>query len=66
MKKIEEDWPEIISDEPITREEYGRVGEAVGELTSAILDCKLKGLLNPNIAKQLRGFMTSVLVTLEE
>jgi hypothetical protein len=61
----EEEWPEIIGDED-THDEYGRVSEAVGELTSAILDCKFKKLMDPNIVKQLRNFLTGAIQTLDE
>lgn len=66
MQTLNEEWPEVITDEKEPKHEYGRVSDAVGELTSAILDCKLKGLLVPSTSKELRGFLTAVLQTLDE
>lgn len=59
------EWPEIIG-EMESCEEYSRISEAVGELTSAMLDAKMKGLLIPEISKSLWGFLEGVQKTLEE
>lgn len=64
--ELEEEWPEIVGDDSDSHDEYGRVSEAVGELTSAVLDCKIKGLMNLEISKQLRGFLVGVLNTLDK
>jgi hypothetical protein len=65
MKTVkEEEWPDILEDNK-SQEEYGRISDAVGELTSAILDCKFKELMTPGIANHLRGYFESVLMTLD-
>lgn len=61
-----EEWPDVIGEEPESREEYGRVSEAVGELTSAVLDCKMKGIMVPSVAKNLRDYLTAILHNLDE
>jgi hypothetical protein len=67
MQVLDEEWPDVIGEEePESREEYGRVSEAVGELTSSVLDCKMKGLVDKKVAKILRGYLTSILDNLEE
>lgn len=60
---VEEEWPDVVGDTE-SREEYSRISEAVGELTSSILDCKMKGLLVPDIAEDLSAFVEIVLVIL--
>jgi hypothetical protein len=60
-----EEWPDVIG-ETESREEFNRIVEAVGELTSAVLDCKVKGIMSSDVAKPLRDFLTSVLANLEE
>lgn len=60
MEIVDEEWPDVIGEEPDSREEYGRVSEAVGELTSAVLDCKMKGLVDEKVAKILRGYLVSI------
>jgi len=59
-------WPDVVFDESQPQEEYNRMVEAVGELTSAVLDCKVKGIMIPSVAKPMRDYLTSVLATLEE
>lgn len=60
-----DEWPDVIGEvEP--QEEYGRLVEAVGELTSAVLDCQMKGLLIPSTTEGLCGFLTSILSTLKK
>lgn len=67
MEVLDEEWPDIIGEEePESREEYGRVSEAVGELTSSILDCKMKGLVNKKVSKILHSYLTSILDNLDE
>lgn len=66
MKVLEEEWPDVIGEEDLeSREEYGRVSEAIGELTSAVLDCKMKGLVDKKMSKILSGYLTSILDNLE-
>lgn len=61
-----DEWPDVVYDEAESHEEYDRLVEAVGELTSAVLDCQVKGLLVPSATKSLKGFLLAVLTGLEE
>jgi hypothetical protein len=65
VKPVEEEWPDVIG-ESESREEYSRISEAVGELTSAILDCKLKDILTQDVARDLNGFLSIVTSVLNQ
>lgn len=56
---VEEEWPDVVYEDE-SHEEYSRISEAVGELTSAILDCKLKEILTESLAKDLNMFLKVV------
>lgn len=66
MQVVDEEWPDVIGEEPESREEYGRVSEAVGELTSAVLDCKMKGIMDSKVSKILSGYLNSILENINE
>lgn len=66
MDVVEEEWPDVIGEEPDSHEEYGRVSEAVGELTSAVLDCKMKGIMDPKVSRILSGYLNSILDNINE
>lgn len=65
MAANEEEWADVITF-PDSHEEYGKVSEVVGKLTSAILDCRMKGIMTPSVAKSLRGFLSAILLNLED
>ncbi len=60
-----DEWPDVVFDETEAHEEYDRLVEAVGELSSAVLDCQMKGLLVPSTTKSLCDFLASVTTNLE-
>jgi hypothetical protein len=64
----EESWPDIIGEEeePEPCEEYGKICDAVGDLTAAILEARLHKVLTPTVASSIHGFLTGVLQSLEE
>jgi hypothetical protein len=62
---LEDEWPDVVFDDSVPYEEYNRLVEAVGELTSAVLDCQAKGLLVPSTNQTLRSFLSSLLENLE-
>lgn len=66
MQVVDEEWPDVIGEEPESREEYGRVSEAVGELTSAVLDCKMKGIMDSKVSKILSVYLNSILENINE
>lgn len=68
MKRVqEEEWPDIIMEpEELRRPEYVAICDAVGDLTAAILEAKLHGVLTPIVAESLHGFLGGVQETLEE
>lgn len=67
VKEEEEEWPDVIDDNEGERHpEYATISKAVGELTAAILEAKLHGVLTPLVAESLHGFLEGVQETLEE
>jgi hypothetical protein len=63
--EVEIEWPDVIGETEF-REEYGRISEAVGELTAATLDAKIKRILAPDIVRSLKAFLTGVQNSLDE
>jgi hypothetical protein len=64
--ELVDEWPDVIGGEPDSLEEYGRISEAVGELTSAVLDCRMKGIMDPKISQILHGYLFAILNNLDE
>jgi hypothetical protein len=63
---IVDEWPDVIGEKSDSLEEYGRVSEAVGELTSAVLDCRMKGIMDPKISQILHGYLSAILNNLDK
>ena len=63
-EQIVDEWPDVIV-ESEQHEEYSRLNEAVGELTSAILDCKHKGLMTPSLANDISNFLSAALLVVD-
>lgn len=63
--QFEEEWPDVIG-ELESHEEYGRVSDAIGELTSALIFCNINGILTPGLAKSVHTFLSAVVKSLED
>jgi hypothetical protein len=55
----------IVEEDGNRHPEFERLNNAVGEMTSAILDCKTKGLLKPEMIVHMREYLTAFMTTLK-
>lgn len=68
MEKVEEEeWPDVIGEKEDERHaSYAGICKAVGDLTAAILEAKVAGVLTTTVAESIHGFLGGVQDSLEE